>query len=355
MFGSETIMLQIMLYLKAKGYIIHCITQKWSDNKFHNLLTEAEIPYTSLKLGFLYLSKPLWTLDTVLNYPKAVMMLRKIVKNFDPDIIYHNSYKNLVMMSPFLPREKIFYHVEDIHPLDKQTNWMFKVVNKRTNKVIASSRTVKENLLNLKLTMDIPVIYNGIEELYLSQSLAKESQFFGVGVIAQLIPRKGQIDVILAVEKLIKEGYDLKCFLFGAGDNDYINFLKNTAIEKNIKDYVFFMGYESNKYLIYQNLDVCIVPSRSEAFGISVVEPMFLKKAVIGTDVGGIKEIIQHGVNGLLYQPGEVNVLKEQIKSLIADASLRSSLTTNALKKAKEEFTIEKMVNSIEKEFKEMG
>jgi len=90
-FGAEIAMLTVMRGLKKRGYEVHCITSRWSDGDFESRLKEEGIPFTSLKLGFLYLRKPLWTLDTLIHYPGALLGFYRVKRRFRPDFVYHLS------------------------------------------------------------------------------------------------------------------------------------------------------------------------------------------------------------------------------------------------------------------------
>ncbi|NTU67263.1 MAG: glycosyltransferase family 4 protein [Chlorobiaceae bacterium] len=77
-------------------------------------------------------------------------------------------------------------------------------------------------------------------------------------------------------------------------------------------------------------MDAVVVPSRFEGFGLSAVEAMAASKAVVASDTGGLSEIIEHGVNGLLFANGDVDELAGVMESLIRDRDLTSSLARNA-------------------------
>jgi glycosyltransferase involved in cell wall biosynthesis len=346
-YGSEQKMLRIIKGLKERGHKVYCVTQGWSDGKFNELLDQEQIPYISLKLGFLYVSKPLWTLDTIVHYPGALLKIKKLIRQFKPDVIYHNSYKTLFMLSPIMNKEKVLFHVGDLHPETDVNKKIFKVIDNSTKSYIAISKSVKNNLISLGIKKDIEVIYNGVEEL----SVEKESSpnvRTTVGVVGQIIKRKGQEDVIRAAASLKKDFPDLKIKLYGEGNQEYKMFLEALAIEKGVADCMQFMGYEGNKLAMYQSLDCVVVSSRSEALGNVAIEPMFAKIPVISSNVGGLSEIVKHELTGLLYVPGDHIGLASQLTRLLTDTALYNRLVHQAARYAEETFSIQVMLDHIE-------
>ena len=74
-----------------------------------------------------------------------------------------------------------------------------------------------------------------------------------------------------------------------------------------------------------QSLDIVVVPSiRPEPFGLVAVEAMASSKPVVGSNAGGLAEIVLHGETGLLFQPGNVTELAQVLEQLVADSALRT-------------------------------
>jgi glycosyltransferase involved in cell wall biosynthesis len=102
-----------------------------------------------------------------------------------------------------------------------------------------------------------------------------------------------------------------------------------------IEDKVSFVDFQDNVYAVLESLDLVLVPSTEpESFGLIVVEAMLSKKAVIGSDIGGISTIIEHGETGLLFPPNDKEALAEAITTLIENNDQKQLLESNAFKKA---------------------
>lgn len=95
---------------------------------------------------------------------------------------------------------------------------------------------------------------------------------------------------------------------------------------------------------LYRRALFCVIPSRRESFGQSVIESLIYKRPVIVANQPALNEIITHKKNGLLFTDGNVNELVEQMKVLLENSALSGKLAANGLKSVDQKFTIEKMV-----------
>jgi len=110
----------------------------------------------------------------------------------------------------------------------------------------------------------------------------------------------------------------------------------NTA---GIGSYVRILPFQAHLTPLLEQADAVLVCSRMEGLGRTCVEAMLMKKPVIGTNSGGIPELIEDGSTGLLYSPGDYLELADQIERLMDDAELRESLAVQGQRFAQETFT----------------
>lgn len=143
---------------------------------------------------------------------------------------------------------------------------------------------------------------------------------------------KGQ-DLSLKVASIVTESFPHVRFIFvGKGDQKELRRLAN---QLHVSDYIGILGERRDIPQILRSVDTFIHPSRFEGFGIAVLEAMACGKPVIATAVGGAKDMIENGVNGLLIHPSEVELAENLIK-VIKNKKLRRSLSSNAVNKAKQ-------------------
>ena len=94
-------------------------------------------------------------------------------------------------------------------------------------------------------------------------------------------------------------------------------------------------------------IDIVVVPSRFEGFGLTAAEAMAVGKPVIASDTTGLREIIVHGESGILFPVDDIFALKEAIEQLIENPSLRRQYSNNGLERVKKNFGIDLYKNKI--------
>jgi glycosyltransferase involved in cell wall biosynthesis len=105
-------------------------------------------------------------------------------------------------------------------------------------------------------------------------------------------------------------------------------------------------GFRRNVYDYIAHCDVLLMPSLHEGLPYTLLEAMALGIPVIASRVGGLAEVIQDGATGLLITPGNVSVLADAIRRLIADPSLRARLGDEALRLQRAKYSLEAMASS---------
>lgn len=145
--------------------------------------------------------------------------------------------------------------------------------------------------------------------------------------VGNLIKRKN-VDSLLEAKKIAQSDY----YLVIVGDGPQFKKLRKKVDDENIRD-VIFTGSRNDVEEIIPSCDVLVLPSFSESFGLVLIEALACEKPVIGSDVGGITEIINDDV-GLLVNPNKVSSIAEAIDTIINDDDLRFVLSLNARNRA---------------------
>ncbi|MFC1818792.1 glycosyltransferase, partial [Thermodesulfobacteriota bacterium] len=110
---------------------------------------------------------------------------------------------------------------------------------------------------------------------------------------------------------------------------------------------VIITGFQEDVRPFISLCDCMVITSHSETFSIAALEAMAMEKPMIMTNVGGATEQIDHGKNGFIYAPGDVNALADYMSQLFATA-LRKKFGRSALHTVKSEFSLDKMINKYE-------
>jgi len=144
-----------------------------------------------------------------------------------------------------------------------------------------------------------------------------------IGMVGRLRPVKGHGLLLQAMPAILKAVPDAKVLLIGTGPDRDRGKLHVQARELGIDGAIVWAG-ERPRHEAIQSMtamDVVAVPSRSEAFGLSAAEAMALGKPVVGTDIPGLREVVEHNVTGLLASQTEPDALARAVLSILTDGA----------------------------------
>ena len=173
---------------------------------------------------------------------------------------------------------------------------------------------------------------NSKEDFYRYFNLDKS--IFTVGIFSRVEDQKGQHLVLKALSNIKNnERIDLQLIITGHVMNeDYYKKLKKYISDYSLEDLVKFVPFlpypDSMKAMSY--LDITILPTYEETFGLVIAESMIVGTPVIGSKAGGVPEIINDGNNGYLFEPKNVDSLEKKILNLYLNKDLRNKLSKNA-------------------------
>lgn len=212
-----------------------------------------------------------------------------------------------------------------------------------------------KNLFNLKSYGS--VIYNPIDG-YMFSPVSKEEKFISKQQLG--LPKDSvviyhasnfrpikQVNLIIESAKILKERNENIYFLLVGDGVEKASLEEKAKFEYNL-DNIIFTGKQEDVLPYINASDVAILPSSREAFGMSLVEPMSCGLPAIGTNVGGIPEIIKHDFNGYLFDNGDIDQIVHYITKISKDDSLRAKLGNSAREFVTTKFAKDKIVESYE-------
>ena len=162
---------------------------------------------------------------------------------------------------------------------------------------------------------------------------------FIVGLIGRLEESKGQHLLIEAIHKAKENNQDIKALIVGHEmDLGYRNTLKDKSAVLGVTDNIKFEDFVSNPQQLMQLCDCIILASEQETFGLVLPEAMRSGVAVIGSNSGGVPEIIEHNKTGLLFETKNSTSLYKQLDRLYLDPDLRNELALHGKQSADERF-----------------
>lgn len=228
----------------------------------------------------------------------------------------------------------------------------------RNTSMIAVSSAVKEEYVRLGCDANrIEVIYNGIDDAFFTTPISRKEQrtpdHMRLLYVGRLYSAKGVLVLLKALDKLVneqKQGH-FTLDIFGAGDPVYTEELYRFVQARQLETAVTFHGQLSQHELIqkYDQADCVIIPSIWKEPGCAIIiEAMARGVPLIATSIGGTSEMINHGVDGLLVEPGDANALAATILKLAGDPALQARLVEAAHITACERYTVEGVARRIE-------
>ena len=220
------------------------------------------------------------------------------------------------------------------------------------DRVIAISQCIERVLLAGGLPADkLRCVHSGIDPAPYQQPVDRGWVFRELGVghddqlvglIAQLIPRKGHGVLLDAVERLRVQYPLLRVLLFGRGPLEAS--LHEEIVRRDLGAHVKLAGFRSDLPRIVPALDLVVHPALAEGLGVSLIQAAAAGVPIVGARAGGIPEIVRHQENGLLVEPGDTEALAGAMKKLLDDASLRRQFGAAGRELVARQFTHERMV-----------
>jgi L-malate glycosyltransferase len=224
------------------------------------------------------------------------------------------------------------------------------------DRVVAPSRAYLQDFRQVfpQLKQKMTFIYNGVDLEELRQPEEDKISCSGMPYmlcIAQHVQKKG-LDVLLyAFRRLHDQGLPHKMIF--VGDGPLRRQLEELARSLGISAKVEFLGGKGRTEVmtLLYGCELLVLPSRSEPFGIALIEAMACKKPVVATKIGGIPEIVDNGGNGILVEPDDPTALADALLTILTDATLAMTIANRGHAMVRERFTVEHTGAAYEKLF----
>ncbi len=340
---------KITVILKKQGPLIEYLTSIFPNIDIIIISSLPVIAKKNLKptgiLAFLY------SLTKFRHNLKAMRLQ-------DNCIIYLNTLATIpvIFCLPNRKRVKVITHV---HEILKNNNLLHKIINRTTlkysNYIFCVSKAVKNNLLDITLPKEqqkLIVIQNGIS---FNNTLQKQSptntqinqRLIKFALIGRIKPlNKGQNFLSEAISLLPNHLKEKAHFYYiGStvdGQEYMLTEVKNRIKELDINSYIDILPFTSDIGKIYQDIDVSIVPSLCEdSFPTTILESMYWGKPVIGTNVGGIPEMILNNITGYIIDKESPQELANKISYFIENPDAITKMGDEGQKVFNKNFTEE--------------
>jgi L-malate glycosyltransferase len=163
-----------------------------------------------------------------------------------------------------------------------------------------------------------------------------------VGNVGALVPHKGQRHLIEAAHLVVQQLPDVRFVILGEGE--LREHLERVVHEHHLEKHVLLPGFRIDVLGCMKGFDLFAMSSVTEGLGTSLLDAMACSKAIVATKAGGIPEVVDDGVTGVLVEPRDHHGLASAIVKLIKDDQLRQRMAAAGFARVSERFTVERMV-----------
>ena len=211
---------------------------------------------------------------------------------------------------------------------------LIKKIWKNSKAVIANSEDLKNLALKSAPNQEIKIIYNGVDTEEFKPSSRIEQEFTAIST-SRLIERKGIKYLIDAFIEFNKRHNNSRLLLIGSGNLE--KELREKVRKVNIQNKIDFLGAINHSKIAgyYQQSDVFVLPSLNEGMSNSLLEAMASGLAIIATDTGGAKKLIDN-TNGVIVKKQNANDIFGALEKLYLNKKLLDSMKSTSRKKIKE-------------------
>ena len=295
----------------------------------------------------------------------AIRRLSKHIKDFNPDILVVTSQYSLAMgyvaknLSATKTKFLFVCHSADVVVrgiMARAKFLIYKPFYHFADHIIFVSEIQREFFKSIGIfPRRSEVIHNGVDIDYFYTEFQKNSHDYVrdkygisrndyvIGICAAFREEKRQIDLLRAIKNLKDRGFFVKSLLIGEGAMRHV--IESKISEFGIQDQVIICGHQSDVRPYISACDVMALTSHTEAFPIATLESMAMGKPLIVTNVGGISEQVEHGVNGLIYPAGDISALIGCIEKF-KDGRLRQDMGERGRDQVAMKFSRDKMINN---------
>jgi glycosyltransferase involved in cell wall biosynthesis len=285
----------------------------------------------------------------------AAWRLSRLLKRLRPDVIHAHDPHGLAIAAlalpmtgstpspPLVASRRVDFHLKN----NSLSRWK----HRQVDCFIAASDAIRRMLVADGVPADRTVtVHEGVDISHILAAPAvnvHEALFLPhhaplVGNVAALVPHKGQRYLIEAAHLVVREIPDARFVIFGEGE--LREHLERLVHEHHLEKHVLLPGFRTDILGCIKSFDVFAMSSVTEGLGTSLLDAMACQRPIVATRTGGIPEIVDDGVNGLLVPPRDAPALARAIVRMLNDEAQSRTMGEAGFTRVTERFTVERMV-----------
>ena len=281
---------------------------------------------------------------------KTLQKIAAYIRKNQIDVVHCNSLESpelLLLSKKLRPKTKVFYTIHGMGQYATLGQQKVDYRNRICDGIFAISDSVRDDILASGADeKKVTVVYDAIN---LEQFDGYERKPFDenrivLGNVARInLAQKGQ-DILLKAFAALSKKYPMECYFAGSDaskDQRDLHTLKALAQELGVADQVHFVGTIHNVPEFLSKLDIFVLPSRTEGFGVSLSEAMAMDLTCVASRLDGPAELLGDNERGILFEPENVDALCEALEQAIHNC--RNNITLNASAYVRSKFDIRTM------------
>ena len=302
------------------------------------------------------------------SFLRQALRLRSLMRRERIDILHaHDFYTGLLAVASVRNTHiRLVAAQRNMRLSDRRLHyWGKRITNRLAHRILVNSDAIRRHVLETSKVPDrkIVVIRNGLcvpahardrqgahDELCRELGLPADTSF--VGMVANFRDVKGHCFFIDAARRIAQQMSTVHFVL--VGDGPLRGMIEAQAAQAGITDRMHLLGHQLDPSRLVAGFDVSVLASLHEGFPNSVMEAMAAGVAVVATDVGGVKELVDDGRTGFLVPPASAEALAERITRALTDADLRQSIAARGRQFVMSNLGMPRMVAAVEDLYQEL-
>jgi glycosyltransferase involved in cell wall biosynthesis len=302
-----------------------------------------------------------------ISYPSAILRLRRIIENFNIDILNTHSSGDSWLGSVagrLSKRRPVIIRTRHLStPISKGLFSRF-LYERIPDRVITTGEAIRRQMIedngfdgNMIISIPTGVDINLFDperiNSTLRQDLGVPEGIPAIGMVAVIRSWKGHEDFVDAAGIVLKEFPESKFFIVGDGPRKEI--VSHYIKEKGLKDSIIMTGHRNDIPQVMASLDIVVLPSyANEGLPQALLQALAMEKPVVAGNVGSVSEVIINGETGYLVPPKNPSALADKIMSILKDDTVRVDMGKAGRRLVASRFSLEGMLDRIENLYQEL-
>ena len=302
--------------------------------------------------------------ETIVFKKNITLNLKRLIREKSIDLVHVNTIVSTYgAFAGKLARKKVLWHIHEDISKGLWNRFLRQLIRVLSDRIVVVSDRIhrsfgnKNKVTTIHNGIDIKEFVKDMEGDTIKQEFDLNKNFPIIGVIGSISPAKGHKYFLKALVEVERKYPKVATLIVGESPPVFRRWrgrMEELVKRIGLKERVIFTGLREDISQIMAALDIFVLPSVYEAFGLVLLEAMAFKKPIIASNVGGIPEIVEDGITGLLVPPGDPESLAKAIIEITQHPKEAMKLGERGRERVKRYFSLDVYVQKIEKVYKEI-